>query len=65
MALSRLDEQIWMLHVQGYAPSEIAAKLDTSPERVRACVALHWALDKQSHRVAGMLDDVGRMYDAG
>lgn len=44
------EERVWSLHVQGYAPSQIAETVGCSEEEARRCVVRHWLNDRQMSR---------------
>ena len=50
--LSSADARIWDLHMQGFAPSQIASLAGTSSEHARAVVVGAWFDDKQAAKAA-------------
>lgn len=45
-------KEVWRLHTQGLAPSQIARKLDIAPQAAHDAVVQRWAEDRARHERA-------------
>lgn len=43
-----LEDKVWKLHCQGYAPSQISEKLYVSVQRVKDIVIYFWRMDRSA-----------------
>lgn len=52
------ERQVWELHMQGLAPSQIAVELCIEPDAARRMVVEHWAREKALADMRRMMDGI-------